>query len=156
MHWARDETPRLQDPGFGYFVSTLVRALRAGEPFAVWEGEGVNMVASPSLATACAEVMWAIADIGEATGIFHCCGSEATTRMQLAELACDVFDLDAGLLRSIAAPADATPGWPVPIDTSLTVDRTRTVLGYEPPSPTELLERFRSEMETGEMSVAVK
>jgi dTDP-4-dehydrorhamnose reductase len=30
--------PRSQDAGFGYFVAAIVRALRAGERFTVWEG----------------------------------------------------------------------------------------------------------------------
>ena len=45
------ESPRQQDVGFGYFVDTLVRTLRAGEKFAVWGGPHVNKVTTPSLAS---------------------------------------------------------------------------------------------------------
>ena len=34
---ARPTTPRAQDPGFGYFVASIVDALERGEPFTVWE-----------------------------------------------------------------------------------------------------------------------
>ena len=55
VHWARPDTPREQDRGFGYFLSTVVDALRAGEEFTVWEGD-VNQVATPSLAAGMAKV----------------------------------------------------------------------------------------------------
>ncbi len=151
-HWMRDSTPRVQDGGFGYFVTSIIDALEAGEPFEVWEADNINMVASPSLASECAEVMWRIAADASATGVFHCCGAESVGRMELARIACEVFDLDASLLRS--APPDtgavgAVGEFPIPYDTSMTVRRTREVLGYEPSGIRELLARFRTERSTG-------
>jgi dTDP-4-dehydrorhamnose reductase len=155
MHWMRDSTPRVQDGGFGYFVTSIVEALEAGDPFAVWEADNINMVASPSLASECAEVMWRIAADVSATGVFHCCGAESAGRMELARLACEVFDLDASLLGS--APPDtgaagAVGEFPIPYDTSLTVGRTREILRYEPPGIRELLARFRTERATGSLA----
>ena len=75
-HWARPSTPRAQDPGFGYFVASLVDALEAGKPFTVWEGDNINGIASPSLGAMCGEVMRAVVAGGH-EGIFHCCGSES-------------------------------------------------------------------------------
>ncbi len=151
VHWARPAAPRAQDRGFGYFVASLVDALSAGEPFTVWEADDINMVASPSLASECAEVMHRIARIDGAEGIFHCCGSGAASRMELAHLACEVFELDPGLVRS-GPPADAAiPGVAIPYDTSLSVVRTREVLGYEPLPVRTLLERFRAEWESGKL-----
>ncbi len=152
MHWMRDSTPRVQDGGFGYFVTSIVEALEAGRQFAVWEADNINMVASPSLASECAEVMWRIAADGSAAGVFHCCGSESTGRMELARIACDVFGLDASLLTSAppeTGAAGAVGEFPIPYDTSLTVRRTTDVLGYEPPGIRELLARFRTERATG-------
>ena len=151
MHWMRGSTPRVQDGGFGYFVTSIVEALEAGEPFAVWEADNINMVASPSLASECAEVMWRIAADASATGIFHCCGSESVGRMELARIACDVFDLDPSLLSSTPPDTSAVGAvgvFPIPYNTSLTVRRTREVLGYEPPGIRELLARFRTERTT--------
>ncbi len=156
-HWMRDSTPRVQDGGFGYFVTSIVEALEAGEPFGVWEADNINMVASPSLASECAEVMWRIAADASATGVFHCCGAESVGRMGLARIACDVFDLDGSLLRSTApdrSAAGAVGAFPIPYDTSLTVRRTRDVLDYEPPGIRELLARFRHERTTGALAPA--
>ena len=154
MHWMRDSTPRVQDGGFGYFVTSIVEALEAGRSFGVWEADDINMVASPSLASECAEVMWRIAADESAAGVFHCCGAESTGRMELAHAACEVFDLDPSLLRSSAPDRSAVGAvgeFPIPYDTSLTVRRTREVLGYEPPAIRELLTRFRHERTTGEL-----
>ena len=155
MHWMRESTPRIQDGGFGYFVTSIVDALEAGRSFGVWEADNINMVASPTLASECAEVMWRIAADDGAVGIFHCCGAEATDRMELALTACDAFDLDPALLSSVPPDTGAVGAvgeFPIPYDTSLTVRRTREVLGYEPPGIRELLTRFRQERATGALA----
>ena len=153
--WMRHYTPRVQDGGFGYFVTSIVDALEAGRPFAVWEADNINMVASPSLASECAEVMWRIAADASATGVFHCCGAESVGRMELARIACDVFGLDASLLSSTPPDTSAVGAvgeFPIPYDTSLSVRRTTDVLGYEPPGIRELLARFRTERTTGALA----
>ncbi len=155
MHWLRDSTPRVQDGGFGYLVTSIVEALEAGEAFAVWEADNINMVASPSLASECAEVIWRIAADASATGVFHCCGADSVGRMELARLACEVFDLDVAMLASTAPDTGATGAvgeFPIPYDTSLAVRRTREVLNYEPPGVRELLARFRTERSTGDLA----
>jgi len=157
MHWMRESTPRVQDGGFGYFVTSIVDALEAGQPFGVWEADDINMVATPSLASECGEVMWRIAADESATGAFHCCGAESVGRMELAGLACEIFDLDASLLSSTppdTAAAGAVGEFPIPYDTSLTVRRTTDVLGYEPPGIRELLARFRRERAAGRLAAA--
>ena len=157
MHWMRDSTPRVQDGGFGYFVTSIVDSLEAGRPFGVWEAGNINMVATPSLASECGEVMWRIAVDESAVGVFHCCGGESIGRMELARVACDVFDLDPSLLSSTAPDRSAVGAvgeFPIPYDTSLSVRRTRKVLGYEPPDIRELLIRFRRERATGMLAAA--
>ena len=93
LHRARPSSPRRQDPGFGYFVLSLVDSLRRGEVFTVWEADNINMVATPSLASDSADQ---ILEIGRRRldGVFHCCGRDAVGRMELAHLACEVFELD--------------------------------------------------------------
>ena len=157
MHWMRDSTPRVQDGGFGYLVTSIVGALEAGRPFGVWEADGINMVATPSLASESGEVMWRIAADESAAGVFHCCGAESVGRMELARLACKVFDLDPALLSSTppdTSVAGAVGEFPIPYDTSLSVRRTREVLGYEPPGIRELLARFRRERASGRLAAA--
>ncbi len=145
LHRARASTPRIQDAGFGYLVTSIVAALEAGERFELWESDQINMVATPALASECGEVIWRIANTAGADGVFHAVGASATTRMELAQLACEVFELDSSLIEVVAP--DPAPSFPVPYDTSLTVARTRDVLGYEPPDVRELLRRFRVEHE---------
>ena len=147
VHRARPSTPRVQDPGFGYFVASIVDALREGRRFTVWESDDINMKATPSLAS---ETAGMILRIGERrlTGVFHCCGGEPIERMQLAKLACEVFDLDASLLDSGPPDPDAMPaGGRVPYDTSITIPRTAQLLDHEPTPVRALLERFREEYE---------
>jgi dTDP-4-dehydrorhamnose reductase len=151
VHWARPTTEREQDCGFGYFVASMVDALSEGRPFTVWEDDDINMVATPSLASQCGELIHAMACNEAATGIFHCCGADATGRRELAELACEVFELDAALLRTGLPDPDSMPGSPIPHDTSLRVGRTAEILGIEPLTARELLTRFRLESETRQL-----
>ncbi|WP_419926066.1 SDR family oxidoreductase [Candidatus Poriferisocius sp.] len=157
MHWARDEMPRGQDPGFGYFVTTVLDAVSQGQPFGVWEGDDINMAATPSLASECAEAMWLIAANDEADGIFHCCGAGPAGRMELARLACEVFGHDPALLRSVAPDPEmmaSLGGARIPYDTTICTPRTAEVLGYEPLGTRELLERFKQELDAGELVAA--
>lgn len=147
VHRARPQAPRSQDAGFGYFVASLVDSARAGRPFVVWESEAINMVATPSLASESATM---ILDIGERrlTGIFHCCGADAVGRLELAHLACDVFDLDETLVISGPPPAGALAGVRIPYDTSITAPRTSDLLERRPTPVRSLLESFREEYES--------
>jgi dTDP-4-dehydrorhamnose reductase len=155
MHWARPVLPRSQDAGFGYFVASLVDALEAGDPFTVWERDDINMVATPSLASDCAELMWRIID-RDRRGTFHCCGGEAIGRWALAVNAAEVFGLDSSLLRSGPPPPAAVPtGTRIPHDTSLDAPATSRALGVELPSVRDQLARFRHERGTGTLAPAL-
>jgi dTDP-4-dehydrorhamnose reductase len=146
IHRSRPSAPRAQDPGFGYFVASIVDSLRAGRRFRVWEADDINMVATPSLATESAEMMWRIAHLDRA-GTFHCCGRDSVSRRDLAYATCDVFDLDRGRLDFGPPDADVVPGVPIPYDTSLDATSTAAALDYELPTLAELLAAFRVEYE---------
>ncbi len=148
VHWARPEAPRAQDRGFGYFVVSLVDALRAGRRFTVWDGPDVNLVATPSLASESAFMMAGLID-RDCAGIFHCCGGEAVDRLDLAHRAATAFGLDASLIESGPPDPDVMPGVPVPVDTSLSADHTAEVLGYRLPGVDAVLAELRSQLETG-------
>jgi dTDP-4-dehydrorhamnose reductase len=138
-------TPRDQDAGFGYFVSTLVERVRAGERFGVWESDDINMIATPTLASDAAELMWRILE-RDLDGVFHCCGGEAVDRGTLAMRAVQVFELDPALLdMGVRPPAEALRA-PVPYDTSLDATRTAAALGVELPDVTEMLRRMCREL----------
>ena len=134
--------PRSQDAGFGYFVASIVRALRAGERFTVWEGPGITMVATPTLASDAAALIARIAAGGH-TGVFHCCGGESVDRRGLALRTAEVFGLDGDLL-DFGPPPD--PGFPVPYDTRLDARATAAALGVELPDLDEQLRRLERSM----------
>ena len=136
------DAPRSQDAGFGYFVAALVRALRAGERFTVWEGENINMVATPTLASDAAELIKRIIEGGH-TGVFHCCGGESVDRRTLALRTVDVFGLDGELL-DFGPPPE--PPFPIPYDTSLDARATAAVLGVELPSLDDQLRAMTEEV----------
>lgn len=130
--------PREQDAGFGYFVSTLVERLRAGEHFGVWESDDINMIATPTLASGAAELMWRILD-RDLDGTFHCCGGEAVDRRTLAMRAAEEFGLDPELLDLGVSPPETALPAPIPYDTSLDASGTAAVLGVELPDVTQML-----------------
>jgi dTDP-4-dehydrorhamnose reductase len=137
--------PREQDAGFGYFVAALVQRLRSGERFGVWESDSINMVATPTLASDAAELMWGILE-RDLDGIFHCCCGESVDRRTLATRAAEVFELDAILLDiGVAPPPEALPA-AIPYDTSLDATRTAALLGVELPDVTEMLRRMCREL----------
>jgi len=152
VHWARPAAPRTQDAGFGYFVASMVDALSAGRPFSVWVSEDINMIATPSLASASADLMWRIID-RDRRGIFHCCGGEPVGRWRLAELAADAFGLDRSLLREGRPGPDAGLA-AVPYDTSIAATSTAAALDAALPSVRELLVELRHEVETGSLAAA--
>jgi dTDP-4-dehydrorhamnose reductase len=145
VHRACADAPRAQDAGFGYFVASIADALRDGRRFRVWDGPGLNAVATPTLATDAADLLWRALEVG-ATGVLHCCGGESADRVGLARRTVDVFGLDGDLLDVGPPPADALPPVPVPHDTSLDAAATAATLGVVLPDLDTMLHRLRGEM----------
>jgi dTDP-4-dehydrorhamnose reductase len=148
FHQTKKDGPRSQDVGFGYFVTSLVNSLSKGEAFAVWGGDQVNKIATPSLA---AEIGAQVEKVAarNATGTFHLVGDDAVTRMELAKLVCEVFNLDASLLQETNPPESELFPAPVPVDTSLSNVETKKILGIGEKSLRSLLESLRIEYEAG-------
>lgn len=150
VHWALHEMPIAQNAGFGYFVDTVRQTLAAGRPFTVWEGQKINMVATPTLASDAAERMWRIADRG-LDGVFHCCGAEAIGRRELAIATARAWDLDPSLIRTGPPEGEQLGGAAVPYDSSLSCVATAVALGLEALPVAEQLRRMRAQLETGEL-----
>jgi dTDP-4-dehydrorhamnose reductase len=148
FHQTKLDGPRSQDVGFGYFVTSLVNSLSKGEAFAVWGGDQVNKIATPSLA---AEIGAQVEKVAarNATGTFHLVGDDAVTRMELANLVCEVFNLDASLLQETNPPESELFPAPVPVDTSLSNVETKKILGIGEKSLRNLLESLRIEYQAG-------
>jgi dTDP-4-dehydrorhamnose reductase len=147
VHRARPSMPRAQDAGFGYLVVSLVDALRAGERFAVWDGPGLNRLATPTLATDAGELIWRALD-REVIGVVHCCGGEHVDRVDLARRAARVFELDPELIDVVAPPDGVCGIEPVPADTRLDARATARVLGVELPDLDAMLRRLRAQVES--------
>ncbi len=137
---------RNQDVGFGYFISALVQSVRAGEEFMVFGGQGVNKVATPSLASEIGSTIHRIIE-RDASGCFHVVADDAITREDLAALACEVFDLDPTLVTSGEPPEADRFSEPVPVDTSLDNSRVKAELGVGPVSVRDLLVALKAEAE---------
>jgi dTDP-4-dehydrorhamnose reductase len=146
VHRARPQTPRRQDAGFGYLVASVAGALASGRRFTVWDGPGLNVRATPTLATDAGELVWRALE-HQVTGILHCCGGEHADRVGLARRAVDAFGLDAELLDVGPPPADVVAAGPVPRDTRLDAAVTAARLGVELPDLDTMLERLRAELE---------
>ncbi len=146
VHRARLAAPRAQDAGFGYFVAALVDALRAGERFTVWDGPGLNALATPTLATDAAELIWRALE-RDVTGTLHCCGGEHADRVGLARRAVAAFGLEPGLLDVAPPPPAALPGGGVPRDTRLDATATARALGVRLPDLDTQLARLRAELD---------
>jgi len=147
IHRARPNTPRAQDAGFGYLVVSLVDALRAGERFAVWDGPGINLLATPTLATDAAELIWQALN-REATGVLHCCGAEHVDRVGLARRAIEVFELDPDLLDVVPPPSEVAAAGRIPRDTRLDATATSRALEAELPDLDAMLRRLRGQVES--------
>jgi len=95
------------------------------------------MQGNPTLATEIGEMIVRIIEADQC-GIFHCCGGESATRLELAQATAQVFGLDANLIQP--SPPDPTDpasltGIPVPQDTRLEFTCTASRLAYQPPRP---------------------
>jgi len=145
VHRARPSAPRAQDAGFGYFVAALVDTLRAGRRFTVWDGPGLNALATPTLATDAGELIWRALE-HDVTGVLHCCGGEHADRVGLARRAVVAFGLDPELLDVGAPPPGALPAR-VPRDTRLDATATAALLGVELPDLDTQLARLRDELD---------
>ena len=137
-------SPRSQDVGFGYFVSTLVDTVRSGQEFAVFSGEGVNLRATPSLAAEIGATIGRIVD-RDAEGVFHVVSDDAIDRWDLALLTAEVFELEPSLITQVEPGADDRFAEPVPRDTSLDNARVKKELGIGPVSVRDMLEHLKAE-----------
>jgi dTDP-4-dehydrorhamnose reductase len=150
VHWARPAYTMKQNPGFGNLATAIAHSLGEGQSFTVWQGE-VNWRGTPTLASELGEMIMRIIN-RNGQGIFHCCGGESVSRLELVQAAARALDLDPALIRvgpPDRATTDALTGIPIPRDTSLSSDRTARSLAYTPPTLIQALDSLRTQMETG-------
>jgi dTDP-4-dehydrorhamnose reductase len=151
VHWARPALPRQQDAGLGYLCASVVQTLRAGQRFTVWESPDINCIATPTLASDAAELVWRVLDGGH-EGVLHCVGGESVDRVTLARRTAEAFDLDSEMV-DVGPPDPAALGtMRVPYDTSLDARATAERLGTGLLSLDAMLRSLRVEFDTGELA----
>ncbi len=148
LHQTRESGPRSQDVGFGYFVTSLVDALRGGGRFTVWEDPAINSVATPVVAAEIGALL-GLAVEQRVDGVLHLAGSTAVTRRELALATCEVFGLDPGQLDFGPPPEAARLPAPVPYDTSMAADATMARLGATAHPVEAQLGALKTELEQG-------
>jgi dTDP-4-dehydrorhamnose reductase len=134
------------DAGFGYLAASVADALAAGRRFNVWDGPGLNRLASPVLATDAAEFVFRALEQA-ATGTLHCVGGEHVDRVTLARRSAQAFGFDPERI-DVVDPDPAIVGTqPVPVDTRLDATATATQLGLELPDLATTLQRLRLQLQ---------
>ncbi len=137
---------REQSLGFemGVFVAEQVRRGRVAE---IWTGPNTNMQAHPTLASDCADMLLRLAR-SEATGIFHCFGSESIGRLDFARAVASAFDADSSLIAAVPTDPQALEvhaGINIPYRTCASVEHSSAVLGRRALNVAEGTAAFRQE-----------
>lgn len=87
--------------GFGWLANHFVYNLSRSKPVVVWT-DHVNVLGNPSLASDVADALLSIAS-QDHRGIYHCCGREGTSRLELAKMVAVIFGFDPRLVRAATA-----------------------------------------------------
>lgn len=144
------QTRFTQTVGLGDMVNYYADRLTNDKLCEVWVGERVNLMSHPTLATDAADLFMRLAQKSE-TGIFHCIGSEAAGRLELAYRVADVFGAD----RSLIAPVPTDPvvvaqyaNIAVPFRCRASSEKTAKVVGRRGYNVQEGLTAYKTEWET--------
>lgn len=142
-HRMRSDIMAAQNQGFGNFVTAVVETLRRGDDFEVWTGN-VTDVANPSHASDCAEMILRIAE-RDLDGVFHCCGSEAVSRVDLARMVAEAMGAPADRITERADLPTHARHHPVPRTSSLDNSATRAALQFQPMTLPQLIDAVISD-----------
>jgi dTDP-4-dehydrorhamnose reductase len=152
IYWAQPERPMQQTMGMGNFMKVVADGLQKNRSFTAWDGS-VNLFATPSLATDVADMVLKIIQL-DRVGIFHCCGGEGISRLELARKTAEGFGFDPDWVRSgpcDAAYMDTVSGIPIPHDTRLRATRTAKELQHPLLNIRQIVTELRKQLETGSL-----
>lgn len=135
--------------GFGSLANYFWYRLSRGLPVVVWS-KRYNQLDNPIVATDLAELLLTIAT-GDYRGIFHTCGRDSVSRLELAYLVAEVFGFDSSLIRQ-ATPEEMDLSLlegilPAPHDTRLQFAASEAKLGRTYPRLPDGLVAFRHQVE---------
>lgn len=135
--------------GFGWLPNYFVYRLSHGLPVVV-RSTHCNVLANPSLAGDIADALLTIA-IHDHRGLFHCCGRDSVSRLELAQAVAQTFGYDAKLVRAATsqeAEAGPQPGkLPAPTDSRLQVSATEARLGRTNLGLRQGLQEYRRQLQ---------
>ena len=126
------------------FVTWLLGELRARRPVRVVD----DQVGSPTLADNLAEMCLGLA-LGRAAGVYNTVGADVLDRYAFAQVAAEVFGLDAGLIQPVST-ASLAQAAPRPLRAGLRMDKLRRDFPRVPVlGPRAGLEVLRAQLEGG-------
>jgi dTDP-4-dehydrorhamnose reductase len=135
--------------GFGSLANHFHYRLSRGLPVVVWS-EYFNQNDNPIEASDLADLLLTIAT-GDHRGIFHTCGRDSVSRLELAQLTADVFGFDRALVRAAQAEEmdlrRLAGKLTAPRDSRLQFTHSEKRLGHAYPRLRDGLSRFRSYVE---------
>lgn len=141
--------PREAGVGMGWLANHFVYRLSRGEPVIAWT-DHVNVLGNPSLASDVADALLAIAHQDQ-RGLFHCCGRDNVSRLELAQAVATVFGFDPTLVRAATAEEmdlDLLAGkLPAPYDSRLRVASSEERLQRTSLGLADGLAEFRRQIE---------
>lgn len=120
----------------------------------VWCGPNVNDIAHPTLASDGADMLLRAANTAK-TGIFHCFGREAISRLEFAHRLAALFKADPGLIAPIPTDPDVLRSHEnirIPFRTRAQTDKTAAALGRHALDVDHALIAFKTEWEAFEVS----
>ncbi len=149
VNWSDPEYEPTEGVGFGWLVNHYVYRLSRGIPVVVWT-DHVNVWANPSLASDVADALLTIASEDQ-RGLFHCCGRDSVSRLELAQAVADMFGFDRTLVRA-AQPEEMDLSrlqgkLTAPYDSRLSVAESERRLGRTNLGLIAGLEEFRRQLE---------
>ncbi len=143
-------TPKEKVTGFGTLANWMLEALRRGEEVVEWT-KHVNIQANPTLASDCADAMLTIFT-RKKQGIFHCCGRDLCTRVELGGQVARTFELDVSKVRAATPNEMDLPSMkessPLPLQTCLEVSETERRLDRKNIGIVEGLEQWKRQIKT--------
>lgn len=148
LHWLRRDEAQAQNAGYGHFITGVLADLQRDSFCEVWEGENVNMQATPSLASDSAEQMMKIITGGH-QGVFHCSGSESIGRVDFARRVARAFGYDEAAIRPGVPQMDDLAGIRIPYDTSISAAYTAQTLNHAALDADGIIAAYKRQLETG-------
>ena len=139
-----------QEQGLGFeLVGYILDRILHGQVAGIWTGPGANDVAQATLASDGADLLLRLTQ-QDVTGIHHCFGSEAISRLDFGHAIAETFSADRGLITSVPTDPEVLmrhAGIRIPFRIRASVEKTAQALGRTPLNVHDGLAAFKREWE---------